>query len=183
MGLHESSAQNFQSFKVIPVIAWELRHNQAHQFTPERNFFRRIGANIIDYLLIALIIVPLYFQTDYLFFLIKGGRYSISPHFETYELVEFLSKSFVILASFTSYFYFFYRFKATTVGKKFFNLNTYRYNSHEPIGLIRVIAREIFFKAFAIAVFPTTIIHFLLQPEGLFIHDILTKSMVVKEIP
>lgn len=173
-----------EDFSITPVIAWEVKQvNWYSYFTPERNLLTRAAANLIDYTIIGLIITPIYFYIDHLFHLLTGGTYGFSPHQEKYEIAEFILQSMNFLSVFVGYYYFLYKFKTTTIGKRYFKLKTYRYHSFEPIGLIRIIARELIFKFLELAVLPATIIHFLIQKEGLFIHDVLSKTIVVKEKP
>jgi uncharacterized RDD family membrane protein YckC len=175
---------DFENVTITPVIAWEVKPiDWSKYFQPEKNLFKRAAANIIDYTIIGVMITPVYFYIEHLFQLLNGGTYGFSPHQEKYEILEFILQSFNFLSIFVGYYYFLYKFKTTTVGKKYFNLKTYRYHSFEPIGLIRIIARELVFKFLELAVLPATIIHFLIQKEGLFIHDVLTKTIVVKENP
>ena len=167
---------------ITPVVAWEVQKiDWESYFTPEKNLIIRALANIIDYTIIGLLITPIYFYVDHLFHLLSGGVYGFSPHQEKYEIAEFLIKSITILSVFIGYYYFLYKFKTTTIGKRYFRLHTYRYNSFEPIGLVRIILRELIFKFLELAVLPATIIHFLQQKEGLFIHDVLSRTIVVKE--
>ena len=169
-------------FQIIPVTNWkEKKSDISRYFKPERNLFTRLAANLIDYAIIAIIIFPFYFYIDQVFYALSGGPYTFTPQQEKYELFEFILKSLTILSVWSGYYYFLYKFKATTLGKRYFNLSTYRYKGHEPIGLIRIFLREIIFKFLALIVFPATIIHFLLQEEGLFIHDVLTRTIVVRE--
>lgn len=169
-------------FSIIPVTHWEEKTiDVSGHFTPAKNLFVRLGANLIDYTVIALIIFPFYFYIDQVFYALTGGPYTFTPDHEKYELLEFALKSLCIISVWSGYYYFLYKFRATTLGKRYFHLSTYRYKCHEPIGIVRIIMRELIFKFLAAVVFPATIIHFLLQDEGLFIHDVLTRTIVVKE--
>ena len=168
---------------ITPVIAWELKSvDRSSHFKIEKNIFKRVIANLIDYGVLFLLITPFYFYIDHLFIILtSSGTISVVSSYDTYQTVEYFLKNIVILTVTLAYYYYLYRYKGTTVGKKYFNLSIYRYNTFEPIGLLRVFFRELIFKPLAVAVFPATLIHYLFQIEGLFIHDILSKSFVVKE--
>ncbi|MAW07191.1 MAG: hypothetical protein CME61_02795 [Halobacteriovoraceae bacterium] len=168
---------------ITPVIAWELKSiDRSSHFNVEKNIIKRILANLMDYGVLFLFITPFYFYVDHLFIILtSNGPISVISNYDTYQTVEYFLKNIVILSIALAYYYYLYRYKGTTVGKKYFNLSIYRYNTFEPIGLLRVFFRELLFKPLAVAVFPATLIHYFFQGEGLFIHDILSKSFVVKE--
>ena len=167
-----------EDFSITPVIAWEVKRvNWDSYFTPERNLFTRAAANLIDYTIIGLIITPIFFYIDHLFHLLTGGTYGFSLHQEKYEIAEFILQSMNFFSVFVSYYYFLYKFKTTTIGKRYFKLKTYRYHSFEPIGLIRIIARELIFKFLELAVLPATIIHFLIQKEGFLFMTFFQKRL------
>ena len=174
---------NNNQFRVIPVVAWEVRPQNRHlYFQAERNIFKRVTANLIDYAAIAIFYSPIYFYLIQAFSFIKGPPYHYNQYREIIEIIEFLTIKTSILFSICAYYYLFYQYKTTTIGKRYFRLKAYRYNSLEPIGLVRIFFREIVFKLISTILFPSTIIHFLLQKEGLFIHDVLSKTFVVKDI-
>lgn len=169
-------------FYITPVVAWEVKPiDWSAYFSPEKNLFKRLAASLIDYTIIGLIITPIHFYIDHIFHVISGGTYGFSPYQDRYEIAQFLLQSINILTVFIGYYYFLYKYKTATIGKRYFKLHTYRYHSFEPIGLIRIFARELIFKFLELAVLPAVIIHFLLQKEGLFIHDVLSKTVVVRE--
>ena len=80
------------------------------------------------------------------------------------------------------YYYFLYRHKCTTLGKKFFHFRVYRTNTQEPIGIIRIIIREFIGKLLTLIFLPLSLAWYLFDDKARFPHDFLGGTMVVEEL-
>lgn len=152
----------------VPLNGGEVPlYSQYFQY--EKRMMRRLCATLIDFTLVFC------FSAPYAYFFSEIIFGSLTP----------IARELISLGIFTfvhvTYHYYLYRYKCTTFGKRIFSLRVYQYNSLESLTFIQVFFRETIFKLLTIGLFPSSYVHFWMQKEGLTVHDLLTKTMVVIE--
>ena len=147
---------------------------------PASDILKRLIAEFIDFIIISVIFLPsqavtlsfarIFFETTNFIPEQFSDIFEATIFFITYSLVK------------GSYYYFLYRQKCTTLGKKFFHFRVYRTNTQEPIGILRILLREYIGKTISFIIFPFSIIWYFFDNKSRFPHDFLGGTMVVEEL-
>ena len=147
---------------------------------PAQKIYERFIAEVIDTTLIIILFYPSQIVSrsivNTLINFIFNNRFDYfnQVNITTFFLTYFIVKSF--------YYYILYRQKCTTLGKKFYRLRVYRVNTQEPIGIIRIIIREIFGKTLTFLFFPFSFLWYLYDSKSRLPHDLCAGTMVVEEL-
>ena len=147
---------------------------------PATDILKRVVAEIIDMAIIFLIFFPFQFVAINIceVFLENYSKIKIL-NTNNLNLIIFLSTFYVIKSG---YYYILYRQKCSTLGKKFFNFRIYRLNTQEPIGIIRIIFREIIGKNITLLFLPFSLAWYLYDTKSRFPHDLIAGTMAVEEL-
>ena len=147
---------------------------------PAKFIFKRFISEIIDYLIVSLLFFPLQIITvNISSTIINWNPKTFGNKADVINLGIFLL-TFIFTKSI--YYYFLYRHKCTTLGKKFFHFRVYRTNTQEPIGIIRIIIREFIGKLLTLIFLPLSLAWYLFDDKARFPHDFLGGTMVVEEL-
>lgn len=147
---------------------------------PADDILKRFAAELIDGAIIGF-----FFFITQLFTITLCGKI-----FHFFNINKFMSIDKIYLITFSatylfvkcSYYYILYRQKCTTFGKKFFHFRVYRTNTQEPIGILRILIREVFGKAITIIFLPISFLWYLLDSKSRLPHDLLSGTMTVEEL-
>lgn len=147
---------------------------------PANYIFKRFIAEIIDHLIIAVLFFPAQLMSigiiDYLI------KIKINYVDLNLDVIHFVIFSLTFLAVKSFYYYVLYRQKCTTLGKKLFHFRVYRANTQEPIGIIRIIFREVIGKFITILFLPLSLAIYIFDTKARFPHDYFGGTMVVEEL-
>ena len=147
---------------------------------PAKFILKRFISEIIDYIIISLLFFPLQIITVKLSSSITSfGPPALGQKADMINLIIFVL---TFICTKSIYYYFLYRHKCTTLGKKFFHFRVYRTNTQEPIGIIRIIIREFIGKFLTLIFLPLSLIWYLIDYKARFPHDLLGGTMVVEEL-
>jgi len=147
---------------------------------PVEDLMKRFAAEVIDGIII---------NTAFIF--IQIIVLSVSEKIiETFDKNQFinLDKANITIFMMTylvvkcSYYYVLYRQKCTTFGKKLFHFRIYRTNTQEPIGIIRILIREVIGKLITLIFFPISFIWYLFDSKSRLPHDLIAGTMAVEEL-
>jgi len=147
---------------------------------PAKFIFKRFISEIIDYLIVSLLFFPLQIITVNISSTIINWNPKIFGNKEDVINLGIFLLTFIFTKSI--YYYFLYRHKCTTLGKKFFHFRVYRTNTQEPIGIIRIIIREFIGKLLTLIFLPLSLAWYLFDDKARFPHDFLGGTMVVEEL-
>ena len=161
------------------AIAPVSHSHRGLRFGPAANIFKRSLAQVIDEVLVFTFAYPIFLAQIFIYPLIFVGINV--PQTEGIVLAQQIFAGFITFCAIISYYYFQYRYKCTTIGKRIFNYRVYKFNSSEPIGIFKIINRDIFGKLISLALFPISIYLFYRSKEKRFLHDYLANTQVIKE--